>query len=187
MVETKDGLARVAKIVRDLKDFSRAGDAVSQWADLHQGIDSTLNIVWNELKYKCTVRKEYGELPLVWCVPSQINQVVMNLLVNAAHAIPEKGEITIRTGQQAEQVFIAISDTGTGIAQENLNRIFEPFFTTKPVGKGTGLGLSLAYSIMQKHRGRIEVASKPGAGTTFTLWLPLEAPQPDAAEGHSDA
>jgi|GEM_PF-5253498 len=177
MAESKDGLNRVAKIVRDLKDFSRAGDASFQWADLHQGLESTLNIVWNELKYKCTIKKEYGVLPQVWCVPSQINQIFMNLLVNAAHAIPEKGEITIRTRQQGEEVFVAISDTGTGIAPEHLNRIFEPFFTTKPVGKGTGLGLSLAYSIAQKHQGRIEVHSEPGKGTTFTLWLPIEAKQ----------
>lgn len=182
MAESKDGLARVAKIVRDLKDFSRAGEAHFQWADLHQGLDSTLNIVWNELKYKCTVKKEYGELPQVWCVPSQLNQVFMNLLVNAAHAIPEKGDITIRTGRQGGEVFVAISDTGTGISPEHIKRIFDPFFTTKPVGKGTGLGLSLAYSIMQKHQGRIEVQSEVGKGTTFTVWLPIEAKESQAPE-----
>ncbi len=175
MAESKDGLARVAKIVRDLKDFSRAGEAAYQWADLHQGLDSTLNIVWNELKYKCTVSKEYGELPPVWCVPSQLNQVFMNLLVNAAHAIPEKGEIAIRTRRQGDEVCVAIADTGGGIAPEHLGRIFEPFFTTKPVGKGTGLGLSLAYSIVRKHQGRIEVSSELGKGTTFSVWLPIEA------------
>jgi PAS domain S-box-containing protein len=175
MAESKDGLARVAKIVRDLKDFSRAGDATYHWADLHQGLESTLNIVWNELKYKCVVKKEYGELPPVWCVPSQLNQVFMNLLVNAAHAIPEKGEIVIRTSRRGDEVCVAISDTGTGIAPEHLNRIFDPFFTTKPVGKGTGLGLSLAYSIVQKHQGRIEVSSELGKGTTFGVWLPIEA------------
>ncbi|WP_428826700.1 PAS domain S-box protein [Azonexus sp. IMCC34842] len=181
MAESKDGLVRVAKIVRDLKDFSRAGEANSQWADLHQGLDSTLNIVWNELKYKCTVHKEYGDLPPVWCVPFQLNQVFMNLLVNAAHAIPDKGEITLRSDRQGDEVFIAITDTGSGIAPENLTRIFDPFFTTKPVGKGTGLGLSLAYSIVQKHRGRIEVSSELGKGTTFTVWLPIEARDMDAA------
>ncbi|MCK9379478.1 MAG: PAS domain S-box protein [Sulfuritalea sp.] len=182
MAESKDGLARVAKIVRDLKDFSRAGDATFHWADLHQGLESTLNIVWNELKYKCTVKKEYGELPQVWCVPSHINQVFMNLLVNAANAIPVKGEITIRTGRQGEEVFVAVSDTGTGIAPEHLNRVFEPFFTTKPVGQGTGLGLSLAYSIVQKHHGRIDVESEVGKGTTFTIWLPIEAKEAEGAE-----
>ncbi len=176
MTESKDGLARVAKIVKDLKDFSRAGETAMQWANLHQGIDSTLNIVWNELKYKCTVTKQYGELPQVWCEPSQLNQVFMNLLVNASHAIPDKGEITITTGCQGDEVYIAISDTGTGIAPDNLSRIFDPFFTTKPVGKGTGLGLSLAYSIVQKHHGRIEVRSELGKGTTFTVWLPIQPP-----------
>jgi PAS domain S-box-containing protein len=173
--ESKDGLARVKKIVQDLKDFSRAGEATLQWADLHQGIDSTLNIIWNELKYKCTVKKEYGDLPEIWCIPAQLNQVFMNLLMNAAHAIPEQGEINIRTGRQGEEVFVAISDTGKGIPPENLNRIFDPFFTTKPVGQGTGLGLSLAYSIVKKHQGRIEVRSTVGQGTTFTVWLPLAA------------
>jgi PAS domain S-box-containing protein len=180
LAESKDGLARVAKIVKDLKDFSRAGEATMQWADLHQGLDSTLNIIWNELKYKCTLHKEYGELPEVWCVPAQLNQVFMNLLVNAAHAIPEAGDIVIRTGRQGDQVFVAISDSGVGIAAENLNRIFEPFFTTKPVGQGTGLGLSLSYSIVKKHQGRIEVESTPGKGTTFTVWLPINAPDADA-------
>lgn len=180
LAESKDGLTRVAKIVKDLKDFSRAGEATYQWADLHQGLDSTLNIVWNELKYKCTVNKDYGDLPRIWCVPSQLNQVFMNLLVNAAHAIPEKGEISIRTGRQDDEVFVAIADTGAGIAPEHLNRIFEPFFTTKPVGQGTGLGLSLAYSIVQKHRGRIEVSSEISHGTTFTIMLPVD-PCPDEA------
>ncbi|MDP1524869.1 MAG: GAF domain-containing protein [Rhodocyclaceae bacterium] len=180
--ESREGLGRVAKIVRDLKDFSRAGEASMQWADLHQGIETTLNVVWNELKYKCTVVKDYGDLPQIWCEPSQLNQVFMNLLVNAGHAIQEKGEITIRTGRQGSEVFVAIGDTGTGIASEHLNRIFEPFFTTKPIGKGTGLGLSLAYGIVQKHHGRIEVQSKLGKGTTFTVWLPIDpvAPAADA-------
>ncbi|MFA7268393.1 MAG: PAS domain S-box protein [Sterolibacterium sp.] len=174
MAESRDGLSRVAKIVRDLKNFSRAGEAELQWADLHQGLDSTLNIVWNELKYKCTVNKAYGELPPVWCVPAQLNQVFMNLLVNAGHAIPEKGEVGIRTGRQGDEVFVAISDTGIGIPPENMHRLFEPFFTTKPVGKGTGLGLSLAYSIVKKHRGRIDVHSELGKGSTFTVWLPVQ-------------
>ena len=180
MAESKDGLARVAKIVRDLKDFSRVSDAISAWADLHQGLDATLNIVRNELKYKCTVNRQYGQLPLVWCVLSQLNQVFMNLLVNAAHAIPDKGEITIRTGCQGEEVFVAIADSGVGIPPENLTRIFDPFFTTKPVGKGTGLGLSLAYSIVQKHQGRIEVESKLDKGSTFTVWLPINPPADDS-------
>ena len=151
-----------------------------QHADLHQGLDSTLNIIWNELKYKCTVNKEYGELPPVCCVPSQINQVFMNLLLNAAEAIHDKGEIRIRTGRRGQEVFVAIGDSGAGIPPENLGRIFDPFFTTKLVGKGTGLGLSLVYTILQKHGGRIEVDSTVGQGSTFTVTLPIE-PWPDTA------
>ncbi|GAB1393299.1 hypothetical protein MASR1M60_14620 [Rhodocyclaceae bacterium] len=177
LAESRDGLSRVAKIIRDLKDFSRAGEVVMQWANLHQGLESTLNVVWNELKYKCTVKKEFGELPDIWCEPSQLNQVFMNLLVNAGHAITEQGEITIRTGRTDKEVFVAISDTGSGIAPEHLNSIFDPFFTTKPVGKGTGLGLSLSYGIVQKHGGRIEVESTLGQGSTFTVWLPVEPPE----------
>jgi PAS domain S-box-containing protein len=174
MLESRDGLSRVRKIVQDLKDFSRVGEAEWQWADLHKGLDSTLNIVWNELKYKCKVTKEYGELPEIHCLPSQLNQVFMNLLVNAGQAIVEHGEITIRTGRDGDGVWVAVSDTGSGIPQENLNRIFEPFFTTKPVGKGTGLGLSLSYGIVVKHRGRIEVTSEVGKGTTFRVILPID-------------
>lgn len=175
ITESRQGIARIAKIVSDLKNFSHAGSDDWQWADLHSGIDSTLNIVWNELKYHCTLNKDYGDLPKIYCIPSQINQVLMNLLVNAAQAIPEKGEITIRTGHRGEDGFIAIADTGTGIPAENMHRLFEPFFTTKPVGKGTGLGLSISYGIVQKHGGRIEVDSKEGKGTTFTVWLPIKA------------
>ena len=172
--ESRDGITRVKKIVQDLKDFSHVDNSEEwQWADLHKGLDSTLNIVWNEIKYHAEVIKEYGDIPEVECLPSQLNQVFMNLLVNAAHAIHEKGIITIRTGTQGEEVSIRIADTGKGISPENLKRIFDPFFTTKPVGKGTGLGLSLSYGIMQKHHGCIEVQSEVGKGTTFTLWLPI--------------
>ncbi|MDD5300380.1 MAG: ATP-binding protein [Gallionella sp.] len=175
MKESRDGITRVKKIVQDLKEFSHVDASDKwQWADLHKGLNSTLNIVWNEIKYHAEVKKEYGEIPEVECYPSQLNQVFMNLLVNAAHAIPDKGIITIRTGRQGEEVFIQIADTGKGIPEENLKRVFDPFFTTKPVGKGTGLGLSLSYGIMQKHNGRIEVQSEVGKGTTFTLWLPIK-------------
>lgn len=173
IAESRQGLARVAKIVSDLKNFARAESSDWLMADLHKEIDATLNIVWNELKYHCTLHKEYGAIPAVYCIPSQINQVILNLLVNAAQAIPEKGEITIRTGLAGDEVFIAIADTGTGIPPENLPRLFEPFFTTKPVGKGTGLGLSISYGIVQKHGGHIEVESTEGMGTTFTVWLPV--------------
>ncbi len=174
MAESLEGISRVKKIVQDLKDFSHVDEAEWQWTDLHGGIDATLNIVWNELKYKAEVIKEYGNLPEIECYPSQINQVFMNLLVNAGHAIEEHGTITIRTGAEGEQVWVEITDSGKGIAPENLTRIFDPFFTTKPVGKGTGLGLSLSYGIVEKHRGRLEVESEIGKGTTFRVWLPIK-------------
>ena len=172
--ESRDGLERVRKIVGDLKNFSRVDNADWQWADLHKGIDSTLNIVWNELKYKCTVSKQYADLPEIYCLPSQLNQVFMNLLVNAAQAIEERGNITIRTGRQGDkEVWVEVADTGKGIAPENLNRVFEPFFTTKAVGQGTGLGLSLSYGIIVKHQGRIAVASEVGKGSTFRVTIPI--------------
>lgn len=173
LTESADGLDRVKQIVQDLKDFARAGESVWQDADLHRGLDSTLNVVWNEVKYKAKVHKEYGNLPLVRCVPAQVNQVFMNMMINAAHAIDGMGEITLRTGLSGDEVWISITDTGRGMSEAVRKRIFEPFFTTKPVGKGTGLGLSLAYSIIQKHKGHIEVDSTEGVGTTFTIYLPI--------------
>ena len=178
MIESKDGITRVKKIVQNLKDFSHV-DASDEWhyTDLHSGLNSTLNIVNNEIKYKADVIKEYGKIPEVECLSSQLNQVFMNLLVNAAHAIEEHGIITIRTGQQGDEVWVDVADTGKGIAPEHLSKIFDPFFTTKPIGKGTGLGLSLSYGIIQKHHGRIEVQSEVGKGTTFRVWLPVSQPQ----------
>jgi len=182
MAESRDGIERVRKIVQDLKDFSRV-DAHQQWqwADLHQGIDSTLNIVNNEVKYKADVVKEYGTIPEVECLPSQINQVIMNIVVNGAQAIEgPRGRITIRTGASGGNVWIEIADNGCGIPQAIQSRIFDPFFTTKPIGTGTGLGLSLSYGIIQKHRGRIDMQSEEGVGTTFRIELPIR--QPDADE-----
>ena len=178
MEESKDGITRVKVIVQNLKDFSHV-DTADEWrfSDLHRGLDSTLSIVNNEIKYKADVVRQYGDLPEVECLLSQLNQVFMNLLVNAAHAITERGTITIRTGLQGDKVWIDIADSGHGIAPEHLQKIFDPFFTTKPVGKGTGLGLSLAYGIVQKHHGRIEVQSEVGKGTTFRVWLPVRQPQ----------
>ena len=182
LAESKEGLERVKKIVLDLKTFSHVDEADWKETDLHAGLDSTLNIVWNELKYKAEVVKEYGNLPEVECVPSQINQVFMNLLVNAGQAIEGRGTITLRTGREEERGWVEVSDTGKGIEAENLKRIFDPFFTTKPVGKGTGLGLSLSYGIIKKHHGQIEVKSTPGQGTTFRVWLPLRQDVPSKPE-----
>ena len=174
LTESQEGITRVRKIVQDLREFSRAGHSEA-WveADIHAGLESTINIVWNDLKYKVELIKHYGDLPLIECLPSQLNQVFMNILVNAGHAIEERGQITIDTRVAAQQVFIEISDTGKGIAREHLERIFEPFFTTKPIGKGTGLGLSISYGIVKKHGGEIDVRSEMGVGTTFLIKLPV--------------
>ncbi|MEW6648422.1 MAG: ATP-binding protein [Pseudomonadota bacterium] len=171
--ESGEGVARVKKIVQDLKDFSRQEEAEWQLADLHKGLESTLNIVHNELKYKAEVVREFADLPLVECIPSQLNQVFMNLLVNAAQAIEEHGVIHVRSGLDGSWCWVEVEDNGKGIPSEHINRLFEPFFTTKPVGKGTGLGLSISYGIVQKHGGRIEVDSEPGHGSRFRVWLPL--------------
>ncbi len=173
--ESKDGIGRVGQIVKDLKDFSRVDSNQQwQWANLQQGIESTLNIVASELKYKADVIKEYQPLPDIECLPSQINQVIMNLVVNAAQAMgQERGIITLRTGQQADIAWVEVADTGSGIAPDTLQKIFDPFFTTKPVGQGTGLGLSLSYGIVKKHGGDISVRSELGVGTTFRVELPM--------------
>jgi signal transduction histidine kinase len=144
-------------------------------ADLEQGLDSTLNVAWNEIKYKADVVKEYAGIPELYCLPSQINQVFLNLLINAAHAIEGKGTIVVRTGHDEQAVWVEIEDNGSGIAPEHLEHIFEPFFTTKPVGKGTGLGLSIVYGIVQSHQGTIDVKSVVGRGTTFRVTLPRTA------------
>jgi signal transduction histidine kinase len=182
MSETREGIERVRKIVQDLKDFSHVDvNPDWEWADLHKGIESTLNIVNNEIKYKAEVLREYGELPPVRCLASELNQVFMNLLVNAAHAITrERGTIVVRTRSGDGKVWIDIEDDGCGITPENLPRIFDPFFTTKPVGKGTGLGLSLAYGIVKKHGGFIDVTSDPGHRTRFRVTLPVEQPRAPA-------
>jgi signal transduction histidine kinase len=144
-------------------------------ADLEQGLNSTLNVAWNEIKYKADVVKEYAGVPELYCLPSQINQVFLNLLINAAHAIEGKGTIVVRTGYDDKLVWVEIEDNGSGIAPDHLDHIFEPFFTTKPVGKGTGLGLSIVYGIVQEHRGTIDVKSEVGRGTMFRVALPRSA------------
>ena len=174
LAESKDGAERVRNIVQNLKSFSRVDEAQECCVDLNECLESTITIAWNELKYKTTLNRDYGELPLVKCLPQQLNQVFLNILVNAAHAIETQGEVTVTTRQEGEQVSIAIHDTGCGIPAEIVSRIFEPFFTTKEVGKGTGLGLSISYDIIKKHNGTIEVASSAESGTTFTIRLPIE-------------
>ncbi|GAB4217515.1 MAG: hypothetical protein Fur007_19740 [Rhodoferax sp.] len=186
VVESLDGIQRVTRIVQDLKSFSHVDESAQQWADLEAGLESTLRVVWNELKYKAEVVRDFQHPPQVLCYPFQLNQVFMNLLVNAAQAIDTKGRITVGTGFDAQQVWVRVADTGRGIAPEHLAKIFDPFFTTKPVGKGTGLGLSLAYGIVQKHGGHIAVESQLGQGTTFTVFLPRKA-APEVATGGASA
>jgi len=178
LAESREGIERVKTIISAMKDFSHIEEEELKRADLHRGIETTLNVVNNELKYKAEVIRDFGDLPEVECILSQINQVVMNLLVNAAHAIEEFGKITIRTRHQGDTVTLEVEDTGKGISGEHLNRIFEPFFTTKGIGKGTGLGLSLSFNIIKKHNGEIEVHSQPGQGTRFRITLPVTQPEP---------
>jgi len=182
LAESREGIERVKTIISAMKDFSHIEEEEFKPADIQRGIETTLNVVNNELKYKAAVVRDFAELPPVECIISQINQVVMNLLVNAAHAIDDFGEITIRTRSEADTVVIEIEDTGRGISQENINRIFEPFFTTKPIGKGTGLGLSLSFNIVEKHNGQIRVDSTIGKGTCFRITLPVnQSTVPEAA------
>ena len=177
MKESNEGTERIKEIVRDLKDFAHPGEQELKYADINKNLDSTVNVVWNEVKYKARVTKDYAELPLVLCYPQQLNQVFVNLLVNSVQAMKEMGEIRIATRALNGSVEIKIRDTGEGIPEESLSRIFDPFFTTKAVGKGTGLGLNVAHSIIKKHKGTIDVESRVSKGTTFTILIPVD-------EGH---
>ncbi len=172
--ESMKGADRIAGIVSDLKNFSRADSQEEhQLTDINACIESTLNIIWNELKYKTTVKKSYGKIPLTKCHTTQLSQVFMNILFNASQAIDKSGDISITTQEKDGFIFTCISDTGSGISKENISKIFEPFFTTKEVGQGTGLGLSLSYGIIKKHNGEITVESEVGKGTTFTIKIPV--------------
>ena len=156
--------------------FAREDSGEPQLADLNTELEATLRMVWNELKYKCTVERDFGPLPLLRCHPNQLSQVFANLLVNAAQAIEKQGTIRIRTRHEGGEVVVSISDTGQGMGPETLARLFTPFFTTKPRGQGTGLGLSVSQSIIARHQGRIQVDSTPGQGTTFRIHLPITEP-----------
>ncbi len=178
--ESLEGTDRVGKIVTDMKTFARLDEAEIKPIDVHQSIDSTLNMVWNQIKYHSNIVKDYGKLPDVTCLPQKLSQVFMNLIMNAAQAIEGNGDIYITTrhvctGRPTDDEFveIAIRDNGKGIPENQISRIFDPFFTTKPVGEGTGLGLSIVYDIIKAHKGTISVKSEPGLGTTFTILLPV--------------
>lgn len=172
--ESLQGMERIRKIVADLKDFAHPGNKEQEFADINRLLDSTLNIARNELKYKASVIREFGELPQIECYPQKLGQVFLNLLVNAAQAMETRGEIRITTQSLDDSVEIQIADTGSGIPVENLTKVFDPFFTTKAVGQGTGMGLNISYQIIQEHQGAIDVASKMGEGTVFTIALPVQ-------------
>src|SRR3989442_2734210 len=166
---------RIIDIIRSLKNFARTDQAERKKVNIHDGLDSTLTLVHHQLKNRIQIVKEYGDLPEIECYPNQLNQVFMNLLVNAEQAMPAKGTLTIKTFRDGDSAKVMVSDTGIGIPKKNLERIFDPGFTTKGVGVGTGLGLSICNKIIQDHRGKIDVESKVGKGTTFTLTLPLRS------------
>lgn len=172
--DCREGTERIKKIVLDLKDFAHPGEDRIQSTDINKGLESTLNVVNNEIKYKATVEKDFGDIPPVRGYPQQLNQVFMNILVNAAQAIEKQGVIKITTSSKNGLVEVTISDNGCGIESKNLEKIFDPFFTTKDVGRGTGLGMHIAYNIIEKHHGRISVESQVGKGTTFTIKIPIE-------------
>ena len=166
--------ARILKIVDGLRRFARADEAEAESANIHEGLDSTLTLIQHQLKNRVEVHKNYGDIPDITCYPNQLNQVFMNVLVNAGQAIEGKGEIFVRTCREKDQVLVEIRDTGKGIAKEHLDSIFEPGFTTKGCGIGTGLGLTIVQQIIEKHNGRVDVESEPGKGTTFRIILPIE-------------
>ncbi|MEZ6046050.1 MAG: ATP-binding protein [Planctomycetaceae bacterium] len=176
--ESNDGLIRVKEIVQNLKSFARVDEAETKEADVNECLKATIKVVWNEIKYNCELVQDFGKIPQLRCYPGQLNHVFMNLLVNAAHAIKERGTIIVSTEADDKNIIVKVQDDGHGIKPEHIPNLFTPFFTTKPVGKGTGLGLSIAYGIIQKHKGLIEVESEVGKGTTFTVKLPLEGVEP---------
>ncbi len=177
--QSKQGMVRVKGIVQSLNDFSREGGGAFSLSDLHQGFETTISVAWHELKYKAEIVREFGDIPLCYCDLPRLNQVFLNLLVNAAQAIEDRGRIYIRTGADINQIWFEVEDTGCGMSEEVVSHIFDPFFTTKEPGKGTGLGLSVSYGIVQQHQGRIEVNSRLGHGTRFRVVLPrLQKPEP---------
>jgi signal transduction histidine kinase len=172
--DCREGAQRICDVVKNLRLFSRLDEAELKQIDIHEGIDSTIRLLSRYFSAGAIVlHRDYAELPLVNCYAGQLNQVWMNLLVNAAQAVCGRGEVSISTRIEDDWVSVAISDTGTGILKDQVSRIFDPFFTTKPVGEGTGLGLSISYGIIERHGGAITVKSEVGAGTTFTVTIPV--------------
>ena len=182
--DCRHGAERIRDVVQNLRTFSRLDEAEFKKVEIHEGIESTLRLLSRYYSSgRIALKRDYGALPPVECYAGQLNQVWMNLLVNAAQAIKGDGEVTIKTRLENRHVVVGISDTGSGIASAYLKKIFDPFFTTKPVGEGTGLGLSIAYGIIKRHGGGIKVQSVPGQGTTFMVAIPVAAARQELA-GH---
>lgn len=186
VVDCRDGAERIRDVVQNLRTFSHLGEAEFKKVDIHEGLDSTIRLL---SRYYTSghirLRREYSELPLVDCYAGQLNQVWMNLLANAAHAMKDGGEVRVKTEHEGERVVVTISDTGCGIPPETMKRIFDPFFTTKPVGEGTGLGLSVTYSIIERHKGNISVDSQAGVGTTFRISIPVDSHPAEEEPGNN--
>ena len=170
--ESLEGVFRIREIVQSLQTFSRTYGEELQLVDLNDCISTALRVVSNELKYKCALSKDYGDIPRIYCNPGHLLQVFMNILLNAAQSIAERGKISIKTFSDDKYVYAKITDSGCGISDENKQKLFTPFFTTKPIGQGTGLGLSVSYGIIRALDGQIEVDSKVGIGSIFTIKIP---------------
>jgi two-component system, NtrC family, sensor kinase len=176
------GLGQIKDVLEGVRSFAGMRDGEMREADINQGVEQTLKLVWNELKYKCQVHTDLKPLPPVRCLSGEVNQVIMNLLINAANAIPEKGDVNVGTRPAGDGVTIRVADTGDGIRPDLLDRVFDPLFSTKPASMGMGLGLSVSRDIVARHGGTIEVESEPDVGTTFTVYLPLSPPEKPRAE-----
>lgn len=171
--DSLDGTQRIRDIVSGMRNFARSDDGVLENANLNEVMETAIRLVWNELRHKCTVDRKYGELPLVACLPRQISQVFMNLLLNAIQAMDVPGVISIQSFVDGGFAVMSVADTGKGILKEDQGRVFDPFFSTKAVGSGTGLGLSISYGIIKRHNGLIEFDSIPTQGTAFRIKLPI--------------
>lgn len=171
--ESLEGALRIKKIVSDLRTFSRRSETKKVLLDINQILESTLSIVWNEIKYKITVVKDYQSKSSILADPTQLSQVFLNIVLNASQAIAEKGTITLATSEDEKNICVKITDTGSGIPKEVLRKIFDPFFSTKK--GGAGLGLSVSYNIIKQHTGELRVESAAGRGTTFTISLPKKS------------
>jgi signal transduction histidine kinase len=189
LTDCHEGARRVRDIVLNLKTFSRLEDTELQLADLAEGIDSTIKILGHLFRPdRVVLHKNYARLPKLECFAGQLSQVWMNLMTNAAQAMKNKGDLWISTGLQEDALVVKIRDNGPGMPEAVAVKIFDPFFTTKPVGEGTGLGLSIVHGIIERHEGSIQVDSKVGEGTTFTVTIPLKgAVWSDASQDQNES